>query len=230
MDLLKPFLVISDLQIPYEAKRALEFCVHIKKHYGIPDENVINIGDEFDCLHGGNWPKDPDTALSATGELGQAREKIKRWISYFPKAMVCMSNHGMRWVKKATMAEIPSQLMRSYKDVYGMPDSWVYQMTWTIKTKHPFLAKHGMDCSGKTPYRGSAESSTISTVFGHLHSSPGVCYVKTPEKYVWSMNSGCLIDVEADAFRYERVNRFKPVLGCSVICNQGSLPIFLPYE
>ena len=229
MDLNSDFLVLPDLQIPYEAPKALDFCVYLKKHYKIPAENVIIIGDETDQLHGSLYPKDPETMLSPIGELGLAREKLKRWYSYFPKAMVCISNHGIRWVKKAAKAEIPSELMRTYKEIYQMPDAWVFQDRWIINTKYPFLAKHGMDCSGKTPYRGSAESSPISTVFGHLHSSPGICYVKTLEKEVWSMNVGCLIDVNADAVKYERSNRFKPVLGAGVICNQGKMPMFIPY-
>jgi hypothetical protein len=54
----KPFLVIPDLQIPFENQNALAFCKYLKRHYQVPDCNVLNVGDETDSYHGGSWPKD----------------------------------------------------------------------------------------------------------------------------------------------------------------------------
>src|ERR1700745_1823649 len=100
------YLVISDTQLPFEHERALSFCAYLRRHYSIPDENILHVGDEVDNLHGGLYPKDPDGHHSPTGEITAAKEKIKEWAATFPKMKIAISNHGMRWVKKASAAEI----------------------------------------------------------------------------------------------------------------------------
>lgn len=226
----RPFLIIPDLQIPMEAEHALKFCLYLKRHYQVPDENVLCVGDEVDQFHGSLYPKEGNEELTAKGELKAAKEKIKEWASYLPLMKIATSNHGMRWLKKAAAVQIPSVLMRTYHEVLGMPEGWQIRDSWTIQTQKPFLLKHGLDCSGKTPYRGSAELSPISTVFGHLHSSAGICYVNTAEKSVFSMNVGCLIDVESFAFRYSKWSKFKPCLGAGIVANGGTMPIWVPYS
>lgn len=228
MDDSKPFLVIPDLQIPFENSNALQFCRYLKRHYQIPDENVLNVGDETDGYHGGSWPKDPNGVLTPTGEIAVTREKIKEWGSIFPKMKLAISNHGLRWMRKAAGAEIPSQVLRSYEDIFQMPEGWKWKDHWVIETKFPFRLDHGMDLGGKTPYRIAAELGTMSRVFGHLHSSAGIAYVHTQDKNIWAMNAGCLIDEDAYAFEYGKWGKFKPNLGAGVIADRGRIPIWIP--
>ncbi len=230
MDFKKPFLLISDLQIPFEAKNALQFCSYVKKHYKIPDENVLNCGDETDQCNASMYPKDPEAEHTHNSEIQTTREKLKEWYAVFPKMKIAESNHMMRWIKKAANADIPEQLLRPYRELYHMPDGWIHQKEWVIETKHRFKIKHGVDLSGKTPYRKCVELSNISTAFGHLHSSAGICFLKTEEKSIWSMNTGCLIDINKYAFKYERNNIFKPNLTIGLVFNEGSMPVLLPYE
>lgn len=222
------YLCLSDLQLPWENEKALAFCLYLKNHFKIPKENIYCVGDEVDGLHGSAYPKDPDATHTPNQELKEAREKIQEWAAVFPQMKIAISNHGLRWMKKASGAEIPSQLMRSYKEIIGAPDGWQWKYSWTENCKHPFLVKHGLDLSGKTPYRKSAELSPISTIFGHLHSSAGIAYVKTNEKNIWSMNVGCLIDPESFAFKYERDHTFKPCLGAGVVFDGGRIPMWYP--
>ncbi len=225
------YLIISDLQIPFENQNALKFCIYLKKHFKIPDSNVFNVGDEVDELHGGMYPKDPDGHHTATSEIKLARERFREWSVYFPKKKLAVSNHGMRWAKKAALAEIPSQMIRAYQEVLEAPPGWQWADQWMVKaSKKPFIVKHGLDCSGKTPYRNAAEIGTTSVAFGHLHSTAGLCHVKTNDKNIWAMNVGCLIDPEAYAFHYEKNNKFHPNLGAGVVLDGGMIPIWLPLE
>lgn len=223
-------LIISDLQIPFEAEHALKFCAYLKRHYKITDENVYNVGDEIDAMHGGMYPKDPNGHHTPNSEIQAARDKIQEWGAVFPKMRLAISNHGVRWLKKATAAEIPSQLLRSYEEMFHMPEGWHWRESWLVNARKPFQIKHGVDLGGKTPYRIQAELGGLSCAFGHLHSSPGICHVRTMDKNIWAMNTGCLIDVEAYAFKYDKDHKFKPGLGCGVVLNDGRMPIWVPYE
>lgn len=222
------YLCLSDLQIPFEHEKALDFCKYVVRCFKIPDKNILCVGDEVDNLHGSIYPKDPDAGHTACGEIKEAKEKLRRWIKEFPYMRIATSNHGMRWIKKASLAELPSQMIRAYQEVLDIPQTWQYADQWLIREENPFILSHGTDLSGKTPYRQACELGTTSRVFGHLHSSAGIAYVNTLDKKIWAMNVGCLIDVESYAFKYERGNRFKPCLGVGVVLNNGSMPVWVP--
>lgn len=223
-------LVISDCQIPYEHKRALAFCKALKKEYRIPDENILNVGDEIDNFHGSDYPKDPDAPLSAVNEFEIVRERIRQWAEAFPRMKVCISNHGIRWVKKASNAQIPTQVLRSYHEIFKIPSTWEYREEWRFnRFKMPFRAIHGMGYSGVAGHRNAALDGQISTIIGHLHSHASVSWIETAGgARMWAVNSGCLIDVQAFAFKYEKYNRVKPQLGCAVIFDSGRRPEFFP--
>ena len=226
----RPYLIQSDLQAVYHNEKALKFCAYLKRHYQIPDENVINVGDELDLNTASMYTKDPDCEHTPKGEIRAAQEWVKEWSSHFPKMMVCISNHGLRWVRKATASEIPSQCLRAYQEIFQIPDTWVYKEEWRIPTKHPFRVIHGMGYSGQQGHRMAALDAGISTAIGHLHSHAGIVYLRMAGQELWGMNTGCLIDPDSFAFSYGKWNRFKPCLGTSVVFNSGRTPVWFPLE
>ncbi len=230
-DASRPFLVISDLQLPFESKKALPFCTYLKKHYRIPDENILCVGDETDGYHASDYPKDPDAHVSPINEIQITRERIKQWADVFPRIKIATSNHGLRWIKKATNAQIPSELLRSYGEIFHMPETWEFREEWRFSQglNMPFRMIHGMGYSGINGHRNAALDAQMSTVIGHLHSHAAVSWIQTAGgQRMWAVNSGCMIDIEAFAFRYEKYNRVKPQLGCVVIGNKGTMPFFVP--
>lgn len=225
------YLVISDLQIPFEAEHALAFCKAVQKEYGIPSENILNVGDEVDSYHGGRWPKDPDVPMTARAELQIVRQRLKPWYAAFPKMRLAVSNHGIRWLKKATAAEIPSELLRSHKEILGAPSGWQWKDTWTIKgSRSHFKMLHGLGYGGMYAYRTAAMDQGTNVIFGHLHANAGIAHIVTESKRCWGCNVGSLIDVDSFAFQYGKYNRFKPWLGVGVVLNGGTTPILVPYD
>lgn len=225
------YLVASDLQIPFEAEKALEFCKYIKRHFKVANDHCLCVGDEIDGYFGSVFGKSPDMKHSALTELDTMREKLRKWYHAFPEMKLATSNHGMRWVKKAMEAEIPSQLLRRYEEILQAPEGWKWKDQWFFNDKHPFRMIHGMGYSGANGAKNAALDANISTVIGHLHSFAGVQYFKMMDgKRIWAANSGCLIDVESLAFHYGKYNRYQPTLGAMVILNNGSTPCFIPYE
>jgi hypothetical protein len=232
MDAKKPFLVIPDLQIPYENPKALKFCAYLKKHYKVPDENVLNAGDESDQFHGSSYDKDPDEPLSPVDEISITRERFKEWAGVFPIMKLAISNHGLRWLRKAVGAQIPSQVIRSYQDLFQTPPGWSWREEWRFsQLRHPFRMIHGMGYSGVNAHRNAVMDSGMSTVIGHLHSYAAVSHIQMlGGERMWGMNAGCLINPGAIAFKYGKYNRPQPILGAGLIFNEGAAPIFIPLE
>lgn len=224
------YIVISDLQIPYEADHALQFCRYVKRHFKIKDENVYNVGDETDQFHGSDHPKDGDYDITPKEEIRLTKEKLREWYAEFPQMKLAISNHGLRWVRKASNAQIPVEIIRDYRDIIDAPKGWQWRDKWLVESKHPFLVLHGMGYSGQTAYRQIALDHGISVAHGHLHSGAGISYIKTDHQKIWGFNTGCLINPVKFAFKYGRWARFKPSLGIGVVTNGGTTPIWLPYD
>lgn len=226
----RPYLIVPDLQIPFEHENALKFCLSLKRHYRVPDENIYCVGDETDQHHGGLYPKNPNALHSPLGELNATRQKLREWYAAFPEMKLATSNHGLRWLKKASAAEIPAQLMRTYREVIDAPPGWRWQDAWVVKDRHPFRIIHGLGYSGMNGHRNAAIDGGISTVIGHLHAHAGISYVRTEGLSIWGMNAGCLVDVAAYAFDYGKWSRFKPALAAAMVFNGGSTPVLFPLD
>lgn len=224
-------LFISDTQIPFEAEGALPFIKAVKKEFRIGSNAIFHVGDEVDCYFGGNWEKDPDAYHTPTSELTEARNKLRQWYRAFPHMKIAISNHGLRWARKASSAGIPSQLMRAYHDILEAPKGWHWREHWHIKmarTKvHLF---HGMGYGGVHAYRQAAIDKGCNVVFGHLHANAGIAHIVTDSSERWGMNVGCLVDEKAYCFRYGRDFKFKPWLGVGVVVDGGLTPLLIPYE
>ena len=223
-------LFISDLQIPFEAINALKFCKAVAKDFGIKPENCYNVGDEIDQYFGSQYGKSVNGNLSALSELEITKEKMLAWYLAFPQMKLAVSNHGLRWARKAFAAEIPSQMIIPYQKIINAPKAWRWQESWDIPSKHPMRMIHGMGYSGQVGHRNAAIDAGKSVVMGHLHANAGISYVRTETQSTWGMNTGCLIDPKALAFEYGKYNRNKPVLGIGVVVDDGLTPIFVPYE
>jgi UDP-2,3-diacylglucosamine pyrophosphatase LpxH len=224
------FLFISDLQIPFEAPRALQFCQAVARDFKIPMNAIYNVGDEVDQYFGGQWDKYVEADHTPLSEIAETIDKLRSWYQAFPHMKLAVSNHGLRWIKKAAAAQIPSQMIVPYQKIIKAPKTWVWKDRWEIDCKYPILMMHGMGYSGQQGHRNAAVDAGMNTVIGHLHSHAAITYIKTETKRYWGMNCGSLIDDKSYAFHYGKYSRQKPVLGVGVVVDKGLTPIFVPYE
>ncbi len=225
------YLYVSDLQVPYEARHALRFCLAVQKEFNIPSENIYCVGDEVDQYFGSLYQKSVDGQYTAAQEIKASHQKLKAWYRAFPSMKIATSNHGMRWAKKASAAEIPSQMLKAYQEVLQAPKGWVWKDAWVINAgKARIKMIHGLGFSGVYAHRHAAIDHGMNIVMGHLHTNAGVSWVETAGKSCWGLATGCLIDVESYAFEYGKYNRNKPVLGVGVVIDGGTTPLFVPYE
>lgn len=213
-------LAIPDLHIPFHHKDAFKFLAAVKKKYK-PNE-VINMGDLEDWHSISMHDHDPD-GLSPGMELSELRSAVKPLFKLFPKMKICTSNHGSLPLRRAFKFGLPSELIKSYKDILNMPNSWSIADSWEIDN---VVYEHGESFSGQQGAIKSANANMQSTVIGHIHAFAGIQFSANSKHLIFGFNTGCLIDRHAYAFAYGKKIKSKPILGCGIIKN--GIPIFIP--
>lgn len=203
----KPTLVIPDLHIPFNHRNSLSFCKQVYKDFGCKD--VVCIGDILDHHRISRHVSEPD-AWGAMTELEVACKELKKWYKAFPKVDIVDGNHDLIPYRQAKELGIPRAFLRDLEDVYGMPKGWKF---------HPHLVKDGVyyihiGGSGMNASMNKAKQMSMSTVCGHTHRHGGVIYFSNPKQLFFGLNSGCLLEKEAYAMRY---NNTEPTLGCGVV-------------
>jgi len=213
-------LVIPDLHIPFHHRDAFEFLAAVKRKYS-PKE-IVNLGDLEDWHSISMHDHNPD-GMSAGEELKNLRAKIAPLFKLFPKMKICTSNHGSLPFRRAFKYGLPSELIKSYKDILLSPKGWQWADQWDIDN---VLYEHGDPFTGQNAALKAAEQNMQSTVIGHVHSFAGIQYSANSRHLIFGFNVGCLIDKDAYAFEYAKKIKRKPILGCGIIDN--GIPVFIP--
>lgn len=223
------YLFISDLQIPFHHPKALDFCLSVQREFGIPSGNIYCVGDELDLYFGGLWKKSIDASHTAASELQASLDELKRWYEAFPSLKIATSNHGLRWLRKAHEADIPSQLIIPYRTMIQAPDSWKWADIWDVPSRYPIRMLHGLGYSGANGAKNCLlDHQKVNVVIGHIHSHAGINFVDTGDGLRWAMNTGCLIDRDTYAFQYAKYHRHKAIISCGVAVDGGKTPIVIP--
>lgn len=205
-------LLIPDMHAPYEHKDAINFLKAVKDKY--KPTRVINLGDEIDAHAMSFHPSDPDLP-SAGDELKLAIKHLRPLYKLFPKMDLVHSNHGSMGLRKAKHYGIPVKYLRHIGDILEAPQTW----EWHADLKVPLIdgstlwIAHGI----KKKAIDVAKHYGMHHACGHFHTEFRIEYISSPDKLIWSVNSGCLIDRHALAFEYDKVNAMRPILGCTMI-------------
>lgn len=215
-------LAIPDLHMPFHHKDALKFLAAVKRKYK-PNE-VINMGDIEDWHSISMHDHDPD-GMSPGEELKALRKAIKPLFTLFPKMKVCTSNHGSLPLRRAYKFGLPSELIKSYKDIIAAPKGWSIADSWEVDG---VIYEHGEGFSGEAAAIKSAKANMQSTVIGHIHAFAGIQFSANSKHLIFGFNTGCLIDRHRYAFAYGKKLKAKPILGCGIIVH--GVPTFIPMQ
>ena len=217
----KSILIISDTHIPYENKFLIPFLKALTKKYKKFDR-VIHLGDEVDKHALSMHDSDPDLP-SAGDELKLALPKIKELEKMFPKMDLLDSNHGSLVFRRAFKYGIPKSYLKNYNDFLQVGSGWKWHEDITLDTP---LGKVYF-CHGKTNnIFAHAQSLGMSAVAGHYHSLYGCRFYGNSLGLYYGLQCGCLIDPKALAFKYNKLQKARPVIGTAVIIN--GIPILEP--
>jgi hypothetical protein len=217
----KSILIISDTHMPYENKFLIPFLKALTKKYRKFDR-VIHLGDEVD--NAGMSFHDKDSEMPSSGdELQLALPKIKELEKMFPKMDLLDSNHGSLVFRRAFKYGIPKSYLKNYNDFLQVGSGWKWHEDITLDTP---LGKVYF-CHGKnSDVWKFAQSLGMSAVQGHYHSSYGCKWYGNSLGLYFGLQCACLIDPKALAFKYNKLQKARPVIGTAVIIN--GIPILEP--
>ena len=208
----KSVLVISDLHIPYHHPDAFEFLTQLKKKYK-PDL-VVNIGDEID-QHAISFHNHHPDLKSPGDELREARRYCQELQKIFPEMTLVHSNHSSLVYRRAVAHGLSLEYLKSYNEFLhvGQGWKWVDDLTVTLSDGQRCFFTHGM----------ASRALAVSMQYGcnvcqgHYHSKFSIEYFSNPDKLVWAMQTGCLINQKELAFEYAKNFKSRFIIGCGMI-------------
>ena len=209
-------LVIGDLHAPFDLDSYFDHCVETYAKYNC--NKVIFIGDVIDNCFSSYHESDPD-GYAAGQELDRAIDRIADWYEVFPVATVIIGNHDRMAYRKATTAGVSRKWVREYDDVLNTPN-WEFLENIEL---FGINFNHGEGGTARTRIKNELQSQ----VQGHLHSQFYTEFLAGSKFLVFGMQVGCGIDRHAYSMAYGK-NYKKPIIGCGVVLNEGTLPITIP--
>lgn len=210
-------LVIADMHLPHTHKDYLEFCKEQQIKYDCG--TVVFIGDLADFHYTSYHPIEPG-AYGCDTEYEKMLHELKKWQQAFPVAKITYGNHDLYPIKKAKLNGMSVQMLKTWNQLFDAPKTWVFNEKFIINN---VLYKHGKQDAMKHMLL-----SRMSLVQGHLHSQQYVQWSQSEINRLFAMQVGCGIDDKVYAFNYNKEMAKRPILGCGVVLNKGTLPIAIP--
>ena len=165
---------------------------------------------------------DPDLP-SAGDELKLSLPVIKELEKLFPDMDLLDSNHGSLVYRRALKHGIPKAYLRNYNEFLKVGKRWKWHDDLTIKTSNgPVYFCHGK----VVDVLKLAQSMGMSCVQGHYHSSYNIKYYGNSLGLYFGLQVGCLINKDSLAFRYNKTQKARPIIGLGMILN--GLPKLVP--
>ena len=207
--------------IPYSGD---VFCVTVPTGMiVVRQDGHISVSGNCDSHAASYHESDPDLH-SAGAELGAAILALMPLYKLFPKCHVLDSNHGSLALRKARSAGLSSMMIKDNRDVLRAPKGWTWTPSLTLRMSN---GKHVFFHHGKSSVAAKlSKNMSMSSVEGHFHSKFDLSYWANPTDLYFAMHVGCLIDDKSMAYRYNKVDVERPILGCAVI--QDGVPRLIP--
>lgn len=215
--------VISDLHLPFSDIKYLDWLIETFKKWNVT--KIVCLGDAVDNHTISVHATSPD-AMGTLTEYKKALDILSKYYKVFPYVKYCIGNHCSRIIKKAAVNGIPSEFLKSFRDLYNVPK------TWDIADKHIInnvLYTHGTQFASRNAITSVTSITHKSTVLGHSHTQGGVFYTNSGFDELFCMYCGCLLNESSYAFNYAKDNKYKPVLGCGIVVDETEA-YFIPYK
>lgn len=198
--------IISDTQFPGNMDTALEFVLDTGSKYKV--EQWIHIGDMVDHHYISRHPTETD-AWNPRQEISEVRGELSKWVKAIKNLFICRGNHDLIPSFRAASLGMPDLFLKSINDVYGLPDTWVWNDKYLLFDRT--IVFHGMGSNGMYGVKNTANKWGCSAIQGHTHSNAAVFDIPRPLGNCQAMNVGCLADENKYNARYAKYYFTQPV-------------------
>lgn len=216
------WLYFTDLHEPAAHPEALPFIKNVIREYKISSDRIIFGGDLVDNHWASVYKKSPDLPYSSTGEISLVRDKIRQWSELCPLLTITKGNHDDWIVRKSSHDGTPLLVMRSFEDIFKIPDTWhCVDFTKIRLAIGEMTFEHGSEFSGENSVLEAIKISGTHTAIGHIHTRLGYRLYRTKYGVRLGINGGSLIDPEHPAFGFTKKHKLKSVQGAVVLLDGG---------
>lgn len=210
-------LVIGDLHLPFTVHGYFEFCKAQYRKWKC--NHVVFIGDIAD-FHYSSFHSIEPASMGCDTEYQQMLKELAKWQKAFPVAKITYGNHDLIPFRKGVSSGLSLSMMKDWQDLFNAPDTWEFA--------EKFIIDDVMYTHGTNAAIPRMTQSRISVIQGHLHSNQYVHWSQSEINRLFAMQVGCGIDNDKYAFHYGKSFTKKPVLGCAVVLENGTIPIVIP--
>jgi predicted phosphodiesterase len=216
----KRILFLSDIHAPYQHPDCLKFLKALKTKY--KPHLVVSVGDLAD-FHDISFHKSDPKLPNATRELEALQTFSRDLEKLFPKMIITLGNHDSLPKRRLFDESMPESFLKPYNDIYGVGKGWQFVDDLTIKDGSEIIyVAHGITKDG----RKLAAQRGVHVVQGHHHTECRIDFVSNPRNLLWSLQVGCLIDRNALAFAYDKLNLNRPIIATGLAIR--GMPVIEP--
>lgn len=210
-------IFIADLHCPWMLDGYIEWCKEQQRKYNCG--TVIFSGDIIDSGAWSYHEHDPD-GLGVRDELYAAKKQLKKVFDLFPEAICLLGNHDLLISRKTKTAGLSQEFIKDLGDVLDAPRAWKFLHEYNLNN-----VKYVHGSVGNAFKR--AVDSRMSTCQGHLHSQTFVQWSVSEKDAIFGLQVGGGFDRDQMAFDYAKPFTKKPVIGCGIILEKGTIPFTL---
>lgn len=231
---MKTIVLISDLQVPYHDKRAVDSVARFIKAFK-PD-TVASVGDEMDFQTISRWAH--GTPLEYERSIGRDRDATVRVLEQLRVNHVIRSNHTDR-LFNTVMMRAPGLISLPELELPNflrMPDLGITYHDKPYELAPGWLLMHGdegnISQNGGQTALNLAKKTGMSVVCGHthrmglMHHSEGYWNRKT--RTIWGMEVGNLMDAKQATYLKGGINNWQQGIGILWVDGRNVTPQLIP--
>lgn len=227
-------VLVSDLQVPYHDKRAVENLSKFIKAFK-PDE-VVSVGDEMDMQTISRWAM--GTPLEYERSIGRDRDETVRVLESLKITHMTRSNHTDR-LYNTLMKRAPGLLGAPELEIENflrLPELGVtyHRKPWQVAPN--WLLLHGDEGSvnqtGGQTALGLAKKTGMSVVCGHTHRAGLLHYTESyagvTNRTIWGLEVGNLMDQKKAGYLKAGIANWQQAFGILYTDGKKVTPTLVP--
>lgn len=234
---MRRIVAISDMQIPFEDKRAVDAVAEFIEDYK-PDM-VISVGDESDLAPISRYSE--GTRAMYSGDLGKERDRVVEVLGMLKVQHITRSNHLDRWFaalsRTPAFETIPEMRLETFYrfDQLGITyhkEPWSPAKGW--------LLMHGDEGAmssqpGQTALKLAKDRTGMNVICGHTHRQAAVPHTQTwlgnkKPKITWGFEVGTLADFNSPGMSYARFKNWQQGFGILIEDGNTVTPVPVPIQ